>query len=39
MSKNVEHLIWTSEVDYEDWRAELEETMPEATEDQRRAVM
>ncbi len=30
-----QHIIWTSDVDYEDWRGEMEAEYPELTEDER----
>lgn len=39
MAKDMEYLIWTSEADYEDWRGELEEMMPDATEEQPKEAM
>lgn len=38
MSNN-RHIIWSNDLDYEDWRADLEEQYPELTEDQRRELM
>ena len=34
------HLIWSNyDLDYEDWRDDLEEDHPELTEDERMALM
>ena len=34
-----DHLIWTSDPDYEDWRADLETELPDASEEERRDFM
>ena len=33
------HIIWTNELDYEDWREDLEEQYPDLTEEQRINMM
>ena len=33
------HIIWSSDVDYEDWRADLEEQYPDLTETERMELM
>ena len=38
--KNTEHVIWTNyDLDYEDWRADLEEQYPDSTEYERMQIM
>lgn len=33
------HIIWSSDVDYEDWRADLEEQYPDLSEQERMELM
>ena len=33
------HIIWSSDVDYEDWRADLEEQYPDLSEEERMELM
>ena len=33
------HIIWTDDLDYDDWKADLEEQYPELTDDERMAMM
>lgn len=33
------HIIWTDDLDYDDWKADLEEQYPDLTDDERMALM
>ena len=36
---NGRHIIWTDDLDYDDWKADLEEQYPDLTDDERMAMM
>ena len=33
------HIIWTDDLDYDDWKADLEEQYPDLTDDERMALI
>ena len=37
--KDGRHIIWSNDIDYDDWKEDLEEQYPELTEDERIELM
>lgn len=37
--KNGRHIIWSNDIDYDDWREDLEEQYPDLTETERMELM